>query len=129
MQKYCNRKEKKLWGNSEGRISSWAKYLCLMLLPLQGGYAVAEDGQLSNLNVVLESQAVSQAKITVTGTVVDEDGLTMPGVNVVLKGTSTGVITDLDGNFQIAVPSGESVLTFSFVGYMSQSVKEEAVQI
>ena len=57
MQKYCNRKEKKLWGNSEGRISSWAKYLCLMLLPLQGGYAVAEDGQLSNLNVVLESQA------------------------------------------------------------------------
>lgn len=92
MQKYSYRKEK-LSGNPEGRISSWAKYLCLMLLPLQGVPMAAGNGDFPN-DVVLESHSVAQSKVTVKGTVVDEDGLTMPGVNVVLKGTSTGVITD-----------------------------------
>ena len=121
MQKYSYRKEK-LSGNPEGRISSWAKYLCLMLLPLQGVPMAAGNRDFPN-DIVLESHSVAQSKVTVRGTVVDEDGLTMPGVNVVLKGTSTGVITDLDGNFQIAVPDRGAVLTFSFMGYMSQDVK------
>ena len=51
----------------------------------------------------------------VTGTVTDEDGLPLPGVNIIIKGTSTGVQTDFDGNYSIESKQGD-VLVFSFVG-------------
>lgn len=52
---------------------------------------------------------------TITGTVTDEDGLPLPGVNVLIKGTTTGVQTDFDGNYSVAAQPGD-VLVFSFVG-------------
>ncbi|WP_026933541.1 SusC/RagA family TonB-linked outer membrane protein [Christiangramia echinicola] len=52
---------------------------------------------------------------TITGTVTDEDDLPLPGVNIVIKGTSTGVQTDFDGNYSINANQGD-VLVFSFVG-------------
>ncbi|MBX2958236.1 MAG: SusC/RagA family TonB-linked outer membrane protein [Cyclobacteriaceae bacterium] len=59
---------------------------------------------------------------TVTGKVSSsEDGLTLPGVNVVVKGTSTGTMTDASGNYSIQVPSS-AVLVFSYVGYSTQEV-------
>jgi TonB-linked SusC/RagA family outer membrane protein len=51
----------------------------------------------------------------VTGNVTDEDGLPLPGVNIIIKGTSTGVQTDFDGNYAIAASQGD-VLVFSFIG-------------
>ncbi|SFN50290.1 SusC/RagA family TonB-linked outer membrane protein [Salegentibacter flavus] len=63
--------------------------------------------------------------INVSGVVTDEDsGLPIPTVNVVEKGTSNGVMTDFDGNFNINVPE-DAVLVFSFIGY---STKEISVQ-
>lgn len=59
--------------------------------------------------------------ITVKGTVKDASGETMAGVNVVQTGTTNGVITDLEGNYQLSVPS-QSQLTFTFIGYISQTV-------
>jgi len=56
----------------------------------------------------------AQAK-TVTGTVTDDGGLPLPGVNVILKGTSTGSQTDFDGNYSIDASKGD-ILVFSFVG-------------
>ncbi len=52
---------------------------------------------------------------TITGSVQDEDGLPLPGVNVLIKGTSTGVQTNFDGEFSINAQTGE-ILVFSFVG-------------
>ncbi|GAB3225219.1 SusC/RagA family TonB-linked outer membrane protein [Algoriphagus aestuariicola] len=52
----------------------------------------------------------------VSGTITDETGTAMPGVTVVLKGTTTGTTTDLDGKYAISVPS-DGVLVFSFIGY------------
>ena len=52
---------------------------------------------------------------TITGTVTDEDGLPLPGVNIVIKGTSSGVQTDFDGNYSIDASLGD-VLVYSFVG-------------
>lgn len=46
----------------------------------------------------------------------------MPGVNVLLKGSSTGTVTDLNGNYKLSVPSAESVLVFSFIGYVSEEI-------
>ncbi|GAB3648591.1 TonB-dependent receptor [Echinicola sediminis] len=58
---------------------------------------------------------------SISGAVSDENGETLPGVNILLQGTSTGTITDIDGNYTIEAPS-EGTLIFSFIGYKSQSV-------
>ncbi|ODS84718.1 MAG: SusC/RagA family TonB-linked outer membrane protein [Cytophagaceae bacterium SCN 52-12] len=59
---------------------------------------------------------------TVRGTVTDENGEGLPGVSVVIKGSMRGAITDATGKFELTVPGPESVLIFSFVGYLSQEV-------
>jgi TonB-linked SusC/RagA family outer membrane protein len=59
---------------------------------------------------------------TVTGTVSDHTGELMPGVNVVIRSTTTGVVTDRNGEFTVNVPADTSVLQFSFVGYQKQDV-------
>ena len=60
--------------------------------------------------------------VKVTGTVEDESGEGLPGASVKLKGSSKGVITDIDGTFVIEVPKG-STLEVSFVGYVDQTIK------
>ncbi|HLU89190.1 MAG TPA: carboxypeptidase-like regulatory domain-containing protein, partial [Cyclobacteriaceae bacterium] len=58
------------------------------------------------------------AQVAVTGTVTSaEDGSTLPGVNILLKGTSTGTLTDIDGNFKLEVPQEGGVLVFSSIGF------------
>ena len=60
-----------------------------------------------------------------TGTVTSSDGMPIPGVNIIQKGTSNGVVTDFDGIYSIVLrEDAEQVLVFSFVGFES---KEEAV--
>ncbi|HNP18102.1 MAG TPA: SusC/RagA family TonB-linked outer membrane protein [Fulvivirga sp.] len=60
---------------------------------------------------------------TVSGKVTSvEDGSTLPGVNVVLKGTTTGTVTDIDGNFKLSVPSEGGSLVFSFIGLATEEV-------
>ncbi|MDR1666345.1 MAG: TonB-dependent receptor [Bacteroidales bacterium] len=67
--------------------------------------------------------AVGQAQgFPVTGTITDAGGESMPGVNIVVKGTMTGVISDLSGNYTIQVPGSDAVLVFSFVGYATQEI-------
>ena len=59
---------------------------------------------------------------SITGTVVDQNNVPVPGVNVIVEGTSTGAVTDLDGNYALMVPEGGTSLTFSYIGYQSQTV-------
>lgn len=59
---------------------------------------------------------------TVTGKVTDQTGAPIPGASVVVKGTTTGIITNSDGNFTLSVPEGAQTLTFSFVGMRSQDI-------
>ena len=60
-------------------------------------------------------------RVTVTGTVTDASNLPIPGVTVTVDGTDQGTTTDVDGKYSIEVTSS-NVLTFSFIGYASQSV-------
>ncbi len=62
---------------------------------------------------------------TVSGTVLDENGLPLPGANIVVKGTTTGTQTDFDGNFTIEA-SSDAVLIFSYIGYKTQEVSVSA---
>lgn len=59
---------------------------------------------------------------TITGSVTDPDGVTLPGVTVVEKGTANGTVTDTDGKFSINVSSAAKSLVFSFVGMLTQEV-------
>jgi TonB-dependent starch-binding outer membrane protein SusC len=56
----------------------------------------------------------------VTGRITDADGVTLPGVNVLVEGTTVGTVTDLDGNFTLTTPSPNSVLVVSFVGFRTE---------
>jgi hypothetical protein len=58
----------------------------------------------------------------VSGRVMDRQGQPIPGTNVVVKGTTIGTITDMNGTFSIALPSGSNTLMFSFIGYASQEI-------
>lgn len=71
----------------------------------------------------LIAQASAQDR-TVSGKVSSaEDDSTLPGVTVVLKGTTTGTTTDLDGNYKLSVPSEGGTLVYSFVGLATQEVE------
>ncbi len=72
--------------------------------------------------IVESAQAIVTADVTVSGTVIDESGAGLPGVSVVLKGTTRGTTTDNKGAYQLNVPDKSAVLVFSFVGYLSQEV-------
>jgi TonB-linked SusC/RagA family outer membrane protein len=59
---------------------------------------------------------------TVRGTVTDENGELLPGVNVALKGSSVGTATDVNGNYSITASSANGVLVFSYIGYATQEI-------
>lgn len=106
-------------------ITRFLKILKLtMLLFLISAFQVlagtVEQGlsETGNQNVLAQVQEI-------TGTVTDEDGSSLPGVNIVVEGTTEGTITDLDGNYSIEVPPG-SRLVFSYVGYQEQIVEIES---
>ena len=63
--------------------------------------------------------AIAQTK-TVTGTVIGEDGLPIPGAAVMVKGTTSGTVTDMDGKYRLSVPEGSDILLFRFVGMADQ---------
>ena len=62
------------------------------------------------------------AQRTISGNVSDEEGVPLPGVNVVIKGSDTGTSTDFDGNYSISV-SDSDVITFSYVGFIDQEIE------
>ena len=72
---------------------------------------------LFSSSIFLYSQQMLTGKITTS-----DDPLGIPGVNVLIKGTSTGTVTDLSGNYKIEVPSDTCTLIFSFVGYNTEAV-------
>ena len=66
-------------------------------------------------------QTVLQQGRTISGKVIDQNGEPIIGANVVVKGTSNGVITDVDGNFTLSVNPGD-ILRVTYVGYASQEI-------
>ena len=63
-----------------------------------------------------------QQKKTITGNVTDENGEPLPGVSIVVKGTTVGIITDFEGNYSLEVPLDAKILVFSFVGMKPQEI-------
>ena len=62
------------------------------------------------------------AQVKITGKIVDNTGDPMSGVSVVLKGTTTGIVSDINGNYEVSVPNAQSILSYSFLGFESQEI-------
>lgn len=91
------------------KLNQLCLVLAVLLSPLAGSAHI-------NSHYILAT-----AEKPITGKVVNnEDGQGIPGVTVVLKGTTIGTTTDVDGKYQISVPGNESVLVFSAVGFITQ---------
>jgi TonB-linked SusC/RagA family outer membrane protein len=72
------------------------------------------------LSLVLFALGFAVAQRTVTGTVSDQKGEPMVGSSVLVKGTTTGVVSDIDGKYSLNVPAGATTLVYSFAGYETQ---------
>lgn len=84
------------------------KYLLVLgIIIIAGRYASAQETKTS----------------IISGKITDENGLQMPGINIIVEGTNKGTMTDASGNFTINVPEGYKYLVFSFVGYQTQRVE------
>ncbi|HEY5825247.1 MAG TPA: SusC/RagA family TonB-linked outer membrane protein, partial [Cyclobacteriaceae bacterium] len=70
----------------------------------------------------VEGSLIPQS-ILVTGQIVDTDGQALPGTNILVKGTSNGTTTDVDGKFSLNVENEDAVLVISFIGYLSQEIR------
>lgn len=92
----------------------------LQTMPLMAGMLLGG----TTLAVANESNPVVQEQqqaISVTGTVVDQNGEPLMGVNVIEKGTTNGTMTDMDGRFTLSVP-GNATLQISYIGYTTEEI-------
>ncbi|HVW95459.1 MAG TPA: TonB-dependent receptor [Mucilaginibacter sp.] len=106
-----------------------AVFLPAVPLLLFGGYASANGSQpqkTPSAVVATQTRSVKTADaIKITGRVIDDQNLPLPGVNVTIKGTTTGTTTDADGKFTL-MADVNTTLVFSFVGYNSKEVVVES---
>ena len=84
-------------------------------------YAENSNEIANKLNTSIAVLSKDSAFEKITGQVVDDQGNTLPGVNIMKKGSTTGVSTDLDGNFTIDANKGD-ILIFSYIGFLNQEI-------
>ncbi len=77
------------------------------------------DTYETNLNISFVNQ---EKGIVVNGTIRDKERIPLPGVNVFVKGTTIGTVTDTDGNYTLTVPNKKSILVFQYVGFEPREV-------
>ena len=99
---------------------------CLMNSGLT--YSV-HNGVIAIKQIEEKKSAVPQQKTTLTGTVLDETGEPIIGANILVKGTTNGTTTDLDGHFSLDVDRIPATLIISYIGYGKQEIKATAGKI
>jgi TonB-linked SusC/RagA family outer membrane protein len=108
----------RLLSNTEKRSAGKRGWIALMTaLALS---ASSYDGAVAK-PIYLSATSVKLDK-TVTGKITDENGEGVPGVSIVVKGTTTGTVSSVDGAYSINVPDAGATLIFSSVGYVSQEI-------
>tara|TARA_R110000796_G_scaffold104102_1_gene213739 strand:- start:106072 stop:109326 length:3255 start_codon:yes stop_codon:yes gene_type:complete len=74
------------------------------------------------VKISLSEKEMATQQLVVTGMVTDEEGLPLPGATVTVKGTNTGVVTTFDGDYNIIIPEGGTILVFSSLGFVQQEI-------
>ncbi len=91
---------------------------------LLGGSPLSYKMIERNIIITQDNGALNQQEgRNVTGVVTDEEGFPLPGVSIIVKGTTTGTISDVNGKFSLDVPANSKALVFSFIGMETQEVK------
>lgn len=90
--------------------------LCLEPVKAENNFNIKDKVPSEIISEFLQSEHI------ITGIVKDENGLGIPGVNIMAKGTTTGTITDINGHYSLQIPKN-SILIFTYIGYRSQEVK------
>lgn len=72
---------------------------------------------------------VSAQDVKVSGTITEESGEGLPGVSILVKGSSIGTISDIDGNYAINAPSNDAVLVFSYVGFVTEEISVDGKSV
>lgn len=80
------------------------------------------------LSALFSINIYAQKTLNIVGTVIDEKGETLPGVNVIIKGSSKGTVTDFNGKFGLTATSSNDIFVFSYIGYISREVKVDPVK-
>lgn len=88
-----------------------ALLICVTLIPFESNASPTSGSDSGNAEFTVAGKVTSQ-----------DDGAGLPGVNVIVKGTTRGSVTDADGQYTIVVPDENATLIFSYVGYVSQEV-------
>ncbi|WKN42623.1 SusC/RagA family TonB-linked outer membrane protein [Tunicatimonas pelagia] len=84
--------------------------------------ATAKQASLLPLSDARSVEQLPSLEKTISGQVTDENGESLPGVNILVKNTTVGTVTDIDGNFRVTAPDNAETLVFSSVGYLTQEV-------
>jgi TonB-linked SusC/RagA family outer membrane protein len=101
----------------------WKRSSCFFLLMVGMAIACFIISQVPSVAFARGSKVIIAQDVKISGKVTDEKGETLPGVSVTLKGTSTGVVTDINGKFSLNVPDASSgTLVFTYIGYVTQEV-------
>jgi hypothetical protein len=89
--------------------------------PLAASRRQALSGWLAALALIFLSLGTVQAQTRqISGRVTEDNGSPLPGVSILIKGTTNGTATDLDGRYTLTVPENNAVLVFSFIGYTTR---------
>ena len=110
------------------KLIKLSKWKLQTMIPLLVGFVVLCTNQafaISASNTINSGYNLlnSEQQLTISGTVVSsDDGMGLPGVAVVVKGTTTGTVTDFDGNYSINVPSSDAILVVSYLGFVKQEI-------
>ncbi|MDN3669442.1 TonB-dependent receptor [Echinicola jeungdonensis] len=106
--------------------SIFKKWVFLLLTMACGIYGISWAGispEIVKIPVPLNEEKVYEVQKEVSGTVVSsEDDMPLPGVSILLKGTSRGTVTDIDGKFSLEVPEEGAILIFSSIGFETQEI-------
>ncbi|MGY8916601.1 MAG: carboxypeptidase-like regulatory domain-containing protein, partial [Flavobacteriales bacterium] len=78
--------------------------------------------KITGENILIRKSIKKQVSIPITGLVLDEDNQPLVGATVLIKGSTTGVVTGIDGTYTIDVPNGQAVLVFSYIGFDPQEI-------
>lgn len=109
-----------LWKSKLFRI---IRIVCLLLLVNIVQTYAADEYSVKSFN------NVQQTSIDVTGRVTDSSGAPLPGVNVIVKGTTVGTITDIEGNYSLTDIDANATLQFLFIGMKTQEIQVEGKRI
>jgi TonB-linked SusC/RagA family outer membrane protein len=109
--------------NSELKFCKAAVKNLILLAILAVGFSLDSYAIETESKLNIENRQSNQQQRTVSGKVTDVKGRSLPGVTIVVKGTTTGTVSNSEGEFTLHIPSTAKILQFSFIGFKTQEIE------